>query len=180
MRELVIGDILRIQCYKHNGDIHRDWNKSKVLEINDDSIVCYNNRVRVTESDGRKWNTREPALLFFYKDSWFNIIVQLKEEGIYYYCNIATPYIIENNVIKYIDYDLDLRVFPDGEYKVLDEDEYDYHKQIMGYSNELDKIINFELNDLIEMYKKREGPFSKEYLKKYMNMIKQCRFYLYF
>ena len=46
------------------------------------------------------------------KDRWFNIIGQLKDYGIYFYCNIATPYIIDEKVIKYIDYDLDLRVFP--------------------------------------------------------------------
>lgn len=172
MLKLVTENNTKIRCYKHNGDIHREWNKSRILEINDDGIVCYNNRVKVTESDGRKWNTREPALLFFYKNNWFNIIVQLKKEGIYYYCNIATPYLIDDNVIKYIDYDLDLRVFPDGEYKILDEEEYGYHKQLMGYSEELDKVINYELNNLIEMYKSKKGPFSKDYLKKYIDMIK--------
>lgn len=44
----------------------------------------------------------------FFKDRWFNIIGQLKDYGIYFYCNIATPTLIDNKVIKYIDYDLDL------------------------------------------------------------------------
>ena len=55
--------------------------------------------------------------MFFYKDRWFNIIEQLKDYGIYFYCNIATPYIIDEKVIKYIDYDLDLRVFPNVSFK---------------------------------------------------------------
>jgi protein associated with RNAse G/E len=98
-----------------------------VLDITNNFIVCGNNKTRVTEIDGREWSTKEPALVFFYKDKWFNIIAQFKERGIFYYCNIQTPYIIEESTIKYIDYDIDLRVFPDSTFRVLDKSEYEYH-----------------------------------------------------
>lgn len=172
MQDILTKDEVRIQCYKHNGEIHRDWDKSEVLEVSEDHIVCYNDRVRVTESDGRSWKTKEPALLFFYKNNWFNIIAQFKTNGIYYYCNIATPYIIEENTIKYIDYDLDLRVFPDDKYKVLDEAEYEYHKELMNYPEDLKKVIDYELNNLINMYKQKEGPFYKDTLQKYLELHK--------
>lgn len=164
------GDVLKIQCYKHNGQIYRNWDETLVIEVNDDYIVCANNRVKVTEIDGRKWTTKEPAILFFYKNKWFNIISQFKKNGIYYYCNIASPYVIEENTIKYIDYDLDLRVFPDGTFRVLDKGEYEYHKEKMHYSEDIDKIVNTELNNLINIYKEKQGPFDYEYLKKYYNM----------
>ena len=73
--------------------------------------------------------------------------MQLKKDGIFYYCNIATPYIIEEKTIKYIDYDLDLRVFPSGEYKILDRMEYKYHKKIMHYSDEEYQINYIEMQD---------------------------------
>jgi len=164
------GDVLKIQCYKHNGQIYRNWDETLVIEVNDDYIVCANNRVKVTEIDGRKWTTKEPAILFFYKNKWFNIISQFKKNGIYYYCNIASPYVIEDNTIKYIDYDLDLRVFPDGTFRVLDKAEYEYHKVKMHYSDEIDKIVNTELNNLINIYKEKQGPFDYNYLEKYYNM----------
>ena len=71
----------------------------------------------------------------------------LKKDGIYYYCNIATPFIIEENTIKYIDYDLDLRIFPTGEFKILDKLEYEYHKKIMNYSKKLDKVIKGSIDN---------------------------------
>ena len=74
------GDMVAIHAYKHNGTLYRAWDSSKVVEINDKYVVLENNRVKVTEIDGRKWKTKEPALVFFYKDSWFNIIVQYKEK----------------------------------------------------------------------------------------------------
>ena len=167
MDEVKVGDVLKIQCYKHNGQIYRNWDEAIVLEINPSYIVCANNKARVTEIDGRKWHTKEPAVIFFYKDRWFNIISQFKKNGIYYYCNIATPYVIEEKTIKYIDYDLDLRVFPDGGYKILDYNEYKYHKKKMKYPEEIDIIINKELPKLIEMKKNNEGPFDKKQILEY-------------
>mgnify|MGYP000696524040 CR=1 FL=1 len=134
-----------------------------------------NNKIKVTEIDGRSWRTKEPAITFYYKKSWFNIIAQLKNTGVYYYCNISSPVIIENDTIKYIDYDYDLRVFPDGAYKILDKSEYEYHKKIMHYSNDLDKIIKYELNNLIIKYKNNEEPFDKETVKKYYNLYKKIQ-----
>lgn len=52
----------------------------------------------------------------------------VKANGIFYYCNIASPYVIDEGILKYIDYDLDLRVFNDGAFKILDRNEYNYHK----------------------------------------------------
>lgn len=178
MENIKEGDILKIQCYKHNGQVYRNWDETLVLESNEKFIVCANDKARVTEIDGRKWTTKEPAILFYFKDKWYNIISQFKKNGIYYYCNIATPYIIEDKTIKYIDYDLDLRIFPSGEYKILDKLEYNYHKRIMKYSDDLDLIINKSLEELIEYYKKHFFPFLKdknvEYYNQYLN-LKKCK-----
>ena len=131
MEDVKVGDNLQIQCYKHNKKIHRCWVEAVVLDISDDYMICGNNRSLVIESDGRTRKTREPAVMYFFKNKWFNIIAQLKKGGIYYYCNIASPFIIEENTVKYIDYDLDLRIFPNGEYKILDQLEYQYHRKII-------------------------------------------------
>lgn len=164
------GDVFQIQCYKHDGQLYRNWDKSLIIDVTDDYIVCGNNKVKVTEVDGRKWKTKEPAILFFYKNKWFNIIAQFKSGGIFYYCNIATPFIIEGKTIKYIDYDIDLRVFPDNTFRVLDKAEYEYHKSKMDYPADIDTIVKFELNNLINMYKEKIGPFSPVFLEKYYEL----------
>lgn len=177
MKKICIGDRYEIQCYKHNGKIHRAWNEAVVLDIKKDYIVFGNNRCLVTEAQGTYWKTKEPAIMYFFKNKWYNIISQIKNDGIYYYCNIATPFIIEDNTIKYIDYDLDLRIFPNGEYKVLDRLEYDYHKKIMNYSNKLDRVVNTALDDLIEEYKNYATMFdnrlNQKYCKQYLDIIEE-------
>ena len=116
MNELEIGKKYCIHSYKHDGTIHRSWDEAILLDINDEYLVFGNDRTAVQESDGRVWRTKEPAVMYFFKKRWFNIIGQNKKDGIYYYCNMASPYIIEDDTIKYVDYDLDLRVLADGTY----------------------------------------------------------------
>lgn len=166
-----IGDKYAIHCYKHNGKINQASDEAIVVDIKDDYIVCINNKVKITEKDGRSYHTQEPAILFFYKNRWFNIIAQIKSFGLFYYCNIGSPYVIDNNVIKYIDYDLDLRVFPDGGYRILDSNEYKYHRKIMKYPAEIDFIVKKELRFLIKMKKNCIGPFDKSTIEYYNRFI---------
>ena len=173
MNKLEPGERLIMHSYKHNGCIHRAWDEAVFIEETDDYYVFGNDKTKVTESDGRKWRTKEPAIMYFFKNSWFNIIGQLKKTGIYYYCNIASPLIIEDGAIKYIDYDLDLRVFPDGSYKVLDKGEYKYHKAKMKYPEELDKILNEELKRLIELNKNHNRVFDHDTLIAYNKIYNQ-------
>ena len=162
MKSICIGDKYQIQCYKHDGSVHRAWEEAIVLDVQKDYIVFANKKTLVTRAEGISWKTKEPAIMYYFKNKWYNVIAQMKKEGFSYYCNIATPYIIEEGTVKYIDYDLDLRIYPSGEYKVLDRLEYQYHKKIMNYSDDLDKVIQNGLKELIELYKKGSKIFSSD------------------
>lgn len=101
--------IYQIHSYKHDGSIHRVWEKSVLLDETDEYIILGNNKCKVIESDGRTWYTKEPAIIYFFKNKWYNIIAMYKKRGLTYYCNISSPCVIEENTVKYIDYDLDLK-----------------------------------------------------------------------
>lgn len=159
-----------IHAYKHNGMIHRTWDEAVFIEKKNGAYIFANKNTKVVESYGRSWKTKEAAVLFFYKNNWFNIIGQLKKEGIYYYCNIASPFIVENNIIKYIDYDLDLRVFPNFKYKTLDRNEYNTHKKEMNYPENIQKILEYELENLKTKVKNKDFPFNHETIEKYYNI----------
>ena len=175
--ELILGKKYLIHAYKHDGKIHRSWDEAVLLEIHDEYLVFGNEMTKVTEADGRTWRTKEPAVLYFFNKNWYNIIGQCKKDGIYYYCNIASPYIVEEGAIKYIDYDLDLRVFPDGSFKVLDRGEYKYHKSIMRYSEAIDSILKSELTNLINLVRQKELAFQpgtiESYYEKYKKVLEK-------
>ena len=164
-----------IHSYKHNGNIHREWDEAVLLDDCGEYLVFGNNKTKVLESDGRSWRTKEPAIMFFYKKKWYNVIGQLKADGIYYYCNMASPFIIEDGAIKYIDYDLDLRVFPDGAFKVLDRGEYKYHSKKMHYPSSIDTILKEDLTDLIELVRNKKIPFDKGTIEYYYNVYNNLK-----
>ncbi|MBN2604931.1 MAG: DUF402 domain-containing protein [Bacilli bacterium] len=157
-----IFEDIQIQSYKHDETLHRIWEKATVLYADDEVIIVANHRTKVIESNGRFWHTREPSVSWFYKNNWFNIIAILKKEGMHYYCNIASPYVIDEEALKYIDYDLDVKVLSDFSYNTLDRNEYNKHKNKMDYPQELKVILEAELKVLKQMIEAKEGPFNVE------------------
>lgn len=158
------GDFITIQSYKHNGHLHRAWRDTMVLKTTEHALIGVNDHTLVTENDGRRWVTREPAIVYFHKKYWFNIIAMIREEGISYYCNLASPHIIDEEALKYIDYDLDVKVFPDGYKRLLDTEEYERHRRVMNYSADLDYILKENVKILVDWINNQKGPFAPSYV----------------
>ena len=70
---------------------------------------------------------------------------------------------------------MDLRVFPDGSFKVLDRGEYKYHKQLMNYSEDIDYILKSELTSLINMVRERELAFVPYTVERYYEIYKKYK-----
>lgn len=157
---------LQVQAYKHDGSFHRLWSHGLVVWDDENYIVEVSNRVRVIESNNHVWHTKEAAAFIFSKKEWFNVIATQVEGGIRYYINIASPSIVENGFIKFIDYDLDLKIFPDGFIKVLDVNEFKAHCEQYSYSEELKTVLNNTLTKVSEMAKNKVAPFNEETIKK--------------
>jgi len=137
-----------------------------VLKADEKETVCVTNKTWVTEENGRKWFTKEPAICYFYPDKWFNIICMLRPQGIYYYCNLASPALWDGEALKYIDYDLDVKVFPDGSQMILDANEYEAHCKSMNYPGSVMRIISKETQELLRWIKEGKEPFNKEFIEK--------------
>ncbi len=171
------GNYVYIQSFKHDGSLHRTWCQGFVLESDEDHVVAVTDRAWVIESDGRKWLTREPAVCFFYRKKWFNVISMIRHAGIFYYCNLASPSIYDGEAIRNIDYDLDVKLYPDGGYSILDENEYADHAKKMNYPKVVMDILEAQTSQLIEMMEQGIDPFNQEcidkYYKKYLEMISE-------
>lgn len=170
MEKYDIGNWIRIQSYKHDGSLHRTWDNMMLIDVCEDYIVTGSCASRVVESDGRIWYTKEPAVSIFFTKKWFNIIAMIRGHDVVFYCNIASPSLEDDNTVKYIDYDLDLKLFPDGSIMELDKREYQYHRQKYGYSDDLDKIVNHEFERIKVLMENKEFPFNQEAMKDYIKV----------
>ncbi|MFC5713278.1 DUF402 domain-containing protein [Thalassorhabdus alkalitolerans] len=161
------GSTIEVQSYKHNGTLHRVWEETLVLKGTSKEIIGGNDRILVQEADGRKWRTREPAICYFHGDKWFNVIGMVRADGIYYYCNLGTPFLWDEEALKYIDYDLDIKIFPDMTYTLLDEDEYLQHKREMEYPRKVDRKIRHGVKELQSWIHQRKGPFAPQFVEQW-------------
>ena len=163
------GEFITIKSYKHDGSLHRTWRDTMVLKTSENTLIGCNDHTLVTESDGRRWVTREPAVMYFHKHYRFNIVTMIRDNGVSYYCNLASPVVLDKEALKYIDYDLDVKVFPNGEKRLLDVDEYEEHGKKWSYSPQTDKILKHNVRILVDWINNRKGPFSKEYVEIWYN-----------
>ena len=164
---------IQVQSYKHNGTLHRCWDRNFVIADNDDFIVVASRRTKVTEGDGRRWYTHEPAVTVFSKKEWYNVICMLKDDGVNFYCNIASPTLIDKGMAKYIDYDLDLKLFPDGSIRILDQNEYEKHKTQLNYSGDLDAVIQKTVAIVTEKMTNKEFPFQASIVVRYFDAFEK-------
>lgn len=152
----------QVQAYKHDGLLHREWSPAYLVEETEDYWALASKASLVTENDGRRWMTKEPAVFILFKKRWMNVIAMMKEKNgpITYYANVASPTILDQGFLRYIDYDLDLKLFPDEAIKELDEQEFERHVLTYGYPKDLTMAIRKSFLEIKAMMKARVFPFD--------------------
>ncbi len=75
------GEFVSIQSYKHDGNLHRTWRDTMVLKTSEFSVIGVNDHTLVTESDGRRWVTREPAIVYFHKNTGLMLLQWFEKRG---------------------------------------------------------------------------------------------------
>ncbi len=149
-----------LHSYKHDQTLHRVWKSETLLDENDEIIIVANQRTRVVEANGRYWYTKEPSVSFFFKDHWYNVIGIIKQNEIQFYCNLSSPILMDQEALKYIDYDLDIKVDGKFKYNVLDRNEFNRNQERMAYPEEIKQILMLELQDLKDRIERRDFPFD--------------------
>jgi protein associated with RNAse G/E len=138
-------------------------------------LVLINSQTKIQEADGKQWISRVPAVSFFIPGEWFNIVALMEEHGVRYYCNLASPPYKNNNIITYIDYDLDVIRLPSGEINVVDQDEYDAHKLKFHYSETVELKVKEGLDRLLERIQKQQPPFQDHIVQSYYEQWIKCK-----
>jgi protein associated with RNAse G/E len=149
-----------VQAYKHDGLLHRQWSPAYLTVETPAYWALCSKASLVTENDGRRWMTNEHAVFILFKKRWMNVICMMrKDKGVVYYVNVATPTILDQGFLKYIDYDLDVKLFPDQTMKELDEKEFEQHVLTYGYTPDLTSAIRKSFEEIKQMMEQKEFPF---------------------
>lgn|SRR5690625_1306720 len=169
-----VDTIIAIQSVKHDGDLHRRWEENIILYQDDNLVVGFNDRTNVKERMKPTWRTNEPAIFYFDRRYWFNIIYLLTDQP-FYYCNLSSPFTYDQGILQYIDYDLDVIVGTDGSYEIVDQKEYAENGQFYQYPPSVRQAISTHLGILIEWITTNKGPFNQENMNCFYTLYKEKR-----
>lgn len=99
---------------------------------------------------------------YYWKEKWFNIFRFHEPEGDlkFYYCNINLPPKFENNVLDYVDLDIDVLVQKDFTFEILDEDEFAENAKLYNYPENLKMETRKALESLLEIIRTKSFPFN--------------------
>lgn len=172
---LMNGQIINVQAYKHNGKLYRQWNGVKVIEASPDRWVLFMYKSKVTEVSGQKWIVREPIIWWMPRDSFSNTTGLIRPSGTYFYTNLASPPIFEEGAIKFIDYDLDIKSYPDSPIKIVDVNEYERHKVKYNYPQKLQDIISKTTKKIVKQIEIKDEFFDEDVIDKYLEELEDSK-----
>ncbi|WP_281890200.1 DUF402 domain-containing protein [Paenibacillus sp. YYML68] len=167
-----------IKSFKHDGHLHRMWLENwrvpdRLLDASHAEqamLVFINSQTKIVEADGKEWVSRVPGVSFFIPGEWFNIVALMEEQGVRYYCNIASPPYVNGRVITYIDYDLDVIRMPAGDIHVVDQEEYERHKLLYHYSEVVHVKVKQGLSKLLQRVREGKPPLQDDLVKHYYQL----------
>ncbi|AZZ65806.1 DUF402 domain-containing protein [Metamycoplasma phocicerebrale] len=157
-----MGQITSIQAFKYDGTLYRQYEGCKIIANLDDFVVALLMKTKVQETN-INWVVSIPMLFFFAKNRFYNASITLNENGLnHIYINLASPFYIDNQVIKYIDFDLDIKCYNETDFNVIDWQ--DFKQSITNYNYPLKLIYRLynELDFLEEQRRLKRGIFSKK------------------
>jgi len=169
------GETVQIRSYKHDGSLHRTWDKTTVLYCDDNHMIGGNYRTLVTEKTGEKWRTKGSAIVYFSAHHWFNVVALITKVGVEYYCNLASPASLKNKMLDYVDYDLDIVVRADGTLQILDGDEFEQHEEAMGYPASLISLVEVATEELLQWIKEQRELFAPQKLVEWMAQFESLK-----
>ncbi|MFS0726134.1 DUF402 domain-containing protein [Paenibacillus sp. 1P07SE] len=170
-----------IKSFKHDGRLHRMWMNNRLVpasllqpeHASESMLVLINEHTPIQEASGKVWISRVPAVSFFLPGIWFNVVALLEDNGVRYYCNVASPPYLYRDVLTYIDYDLDVIKLADGSVFEVDRDEYEQHKIAYRYSPLVARKVEEGLRLLNERIACAQAPFNDTIVYGYYNAWKQ-------
>ncbi|MBA3334214.1 MAG: DUF402 domain-containing protein [Acidobacteria bacterium] len=157
-----INNAVTVNSRKIDNKIYRSWNAS-VIEQNKSSIILYGEfeeEIRHQHLGVIKPGTKSYEYYWF--ERWYSIFRFHEPDGSLrnFYCNVNQPPVFENNILDYVDLDIDVIVWKDKQRQILDIDEFESNAKKYRYSKQIVKKALESLRELLELIDKQQFPFN--------------------
>ena len=156
-----------MKAFKYDGKIHYEQSL-EFIKKDENHLVLKGGKGRnlVHHTRNAVYTFNDTSLEYFFIDRWYTAALVFNDSGevISVYCNIAYPCVISENIVEFIDLDVDV-IVKNGVIKVVDLDEFEDHKILYGYSKELEIKVFNTVNQLKQNIRNGIYPFNRDILK---------------
>ena len=155
-------DHITVISRKFDGAVSRSW-KCGLLERSEELLIFVGEFDKeITHPDLGIIRRGTLSYEYYWLERWYNVFRFHEPGGALrnYYCNINMPPSFENDVLDYIDLDIDVLVGTDLSYRILDLEEFQSNAERYGYSEELKRSVTVSLDEVIGLIEGRQFPFD--------------------
>lgn len=151
-----------VQSRKYDGRLQRSWPAR--LAVQTGSLLVLD--ATFTEEIRHPWlgtivpGTRSTE--YYWTDRWYSIFRFAEPHGALrnFYCNINQPATFDGQTLTFVDLDIDLLIWPDFAYRILDEDEFATNSVKFKYPAELQRQARAALAAVLALLEGRHFPFT--------------------
>jgi hypothetical protein len=156
---------ITVQALKYDGTIHRTWNCELINESKElwEFVGVFQQEIKHP-----LLGVIRPATIsyeYYWKNRWYNVFRFHEPEGVLrnFYCNVNMPPVLQENVLTYVDLDIDVLVAPDLSYQIVDMDEFEENAAKHEYGAETIRQAHESLSELIRLIENRRFPFDYKF-----------------
>lgn len=114
-----MGQLTTIQAFKYDGTLYRQYEGCKIVANLDDFVVVLLMKTKVQETS-INWVVSKPILFSLLKTDFIMLRLHwMKMDKIIFMLTWQALF-IEDEIIKYIDFDLDIKCYNDNKFNVID------------------------------------------------------------
>ena len=159
---LVPGTPFTVNSRKYDGSVRRSWNCELVSSTGDAIDLVGRFEIAVDHPELGRIEEGTVSRERFYLNRWYNYFRFEHRDGTLrnYYINICMPPKIGDGVLDYVDLDIDLIVWPHGEWKTLDREEFEMNAKFYGYPDNVRLSAMTALEQVIDLISKNSGQVS--------------------
>ncbi len=158
----VSKQLVTINSRKFDGKIHRSW-QAELIEQRDSLLIFMGKFAKeINHTNLGVIRRGTISYEYYWLDRWYNIFQFHEPDGELrnFYCNISQPPKLQQNVLDYIDFDIDILVWKDFSLEILDLEEFDENKKKFKYPAKIINKIQKSVSEIKFLIQKRHFPFD--------------------
>jgi uncharacterized protein len=151
---------ITVYSLKYDKSIRKSWSAYLIQNLGDLLVLEGIFESDIEHPELGRIEAGTISIEYYWQDRWYSIFRFLGSDRQLrnYYCNLNMPPVFDGSTLSYVDLDLDVAVWPDGRYSVLDAEEFEENSRAFSYPRSVRDQVFKTLKELITLIEEKRLP----------------------